>query len=83
MDKVPEKKYVVEIILIPHSSDILRESYLTSMLDISEGDLSSGIYILKLSVVDPGILEPGSAVPVRQNSSILLSGECLDAPSHI
>ena len=58
MDKVPENHTVV----------ILRESYLTSMLDVSEGDLSSGIYILKLSVVDPGILEPGSALKVRQNS---------------
>ena len=38
MDKVPEKN-TVEIILIPHSSDILRESYLTSMWDVSEGDL--------------------------------------------
>ena len=84
MDKVPEK-HTVEMILMPHSSDILRESFLTSMLDISEGDLilSSEIYMIKLSVVDPGILEPGSAVPVRQNSSILLSGDCLDAPSHI
>ena len=64
---MPEKN-TVEIILIPHSSDILRESYLASMLDVSEGDLSSGIYILKLSVVDPGILEPGSALKVRQSS---------------
>ena len=59
MDKVPEN-HTMEI--------ILRESYLTSMLYVSKGDLSSGIYILKLSVVDPGILEPGNS----QRSKILV-----------
>ena len=68
---MPEN-HTVEMMLTPQSSDVLRKSYLTSMLDVSEGDLSSGIYILKLSVVDPGILEPGSAVPARQNSCCLV-----------
>ena len=71
MDKVPEN-HTVEMIILPQCSGILRESYLTSMLYVSEGDLSSGIYIQKLSVVDPGILKPGSAVQARQNSCCLV-----------
>ena len=65
---MPEKN-TVEIILIPHSSDILRESYLTSMLDVSEGDLYT-------KVISGGSRNFGTGKCSPSAAKFLLSGDC-------